>query len=152
MKIYAGSDHAGFALKQRLIALAQGLGHEVVDLGPAEAERVDYPDYGAKVGRAVAAEPGSRGLLCCGSGIGIMIAANKVPGVRAVTLWDEESARMSRLHNDANVFSVGERMIPAERAEAMLRVWLTTEFEGGRHEARVAKIHAVEGGDPAAAG
>lgn len=144
MKIYAGSDHAGFELKQRLIAVAWELGHEVVDLGPEAAERVDYPDYGAKVGRAVAADPGSRGLLCCGSGIGIMMAANKVHGIRAATLWNEESARMSRLHNDANVFSVGERMIPAERAEAMLKIWLETEFEGGRHAARVAKLDAID--------
>jgi ribose 5-phosphate isomerase B len=144
MKIYAGSDHAGFTLKQTLVETAEELGHEVEDLGPPTADRVDYPDFGAKVGRAVAADPGSRGLLVCGSGIGIMMAANKVPGIRAATLWDEESAKLSRLHNDANVFSVGERLVPAERAKAMLTVWLSTEFEGGRHQGRVAKIHAIE--------
>lgn len=144
MRIYAGSDHAGFELKQALVAEARRLGHEVVDLGPASAERVDYPDFGAAVGRAVAGDPGSRGVLACGSGIGIGIAANKVPGVRAATVWDEESARLSRQHNDANVFSVGARLVPAERALAMLRAWLGAEFEGGRHATRVEKIAALE--------
>ena len=145
MKIYAGSDHAGVTLKQRLIEVARGLGHEVEDLGVAsEQERVDYPDYGAAVGRRVAAEAGARGLLCCGSGIGIAMAANKVPGVRAAAVWDEESSRLSRQHNDANVFSVGERLVPGERAEAMWKTWLETDFEGGRHAARVAKIHELE--------
>lgn len=145
MKIYAGSDHAGFELKQRLIEAARGWGHEVEDLGPATADRVDYPDYGAAVGRAVANDPSSRGLLVCGSGIGIMMAANKVSGIRAATLWNEESAKLSRLHNDANVFSVGERLVPGDLAEAMLKLWLETEFEGGRHTGRVAKIHTIEG-------
>lgn len=144
MKIYAGSDHAGWSLKQRLVAAAGAWGHEVVDLGPADAERVDYPDFGAKVGRAVAQDPGSRGLLVCGSGIGIGIAANKVAGVRAVTAWDETSARLSREHNDANVFAVGERLVEGDQAEAMLKVWLETEFEGGRHAGRVAKIAALD--------
>ncbi|RMG07700.1 MAG: ribose 5-phosphate isomerase B [Planctomycetota bacterium] len=145
MKIYAGSDHAGFHLKQRLVELARTLGHEVEDLGPATPERVDYPDFGARVGRAVVADPGSRGLLVCGSGIGIAMAANKVPGVRAATVWDETSARLSRQHNDANVFAVGERLIGPATAEAMFAVWLSAEFEGGRHAARVAKITALEG-------
>lgn len=149
MKIYAGSDHAGFTLKQRLIAAARGWGHEVEDLGPTTKDRVDYPDFGAKVGRAVAADPGSRGLLVCGSGIGIAMAADKVPGVRASVLWSEESAKLSRLHNDANVFSVGERLIEGELAEAMLQVWLETEFEGGRHAERVAKLDAISEQAPA---
>jgi ribose 5-phosphate isomerase B len=140
VKIYAGSDHAGFELKKHLVAEARAWGHEVEDLGPDSGERVDYPDFGAKVGRAVAAEPGSRGLLCCGSGIGIGMAANKVPGIRCVTAWDETSARLSREHNDANVFAVGERLLETDAAVAMLDLWLKTEFEGGRHAARVAKI------------
>ena len=151
MRIYAGSDHAGIELKQALVAEARRLGHEVTDLGPTSAERVDYPDFGAAVGRAVASDPGSRGVLACGSGIGIGIAANKVPGIRAATVWDEESARLSRQHNDANVFSVGARLVPAERALAMLRAWLSAEFEGGRHAARVEKIAALER-DPAGRG
>lgn len=143
MKLYAGSDHAGFALKQRLVAEAQALGHEVIDLGPGDAERVDYPDFGAKVGQAVVADPGSRGLLCCGSGIGIGIAANKVSGVRAATVWDETSARLCRLHNDANVISIGERLVAEARAVEMLKLFLETEFEGGRHQGRVDKIDAL---------
>jgi len=143
MKLYAGSDHAGFALKQRLVKEAQALGHEVVDLGPADAERVDYPDFGAKVGQAVAGDPGSLGLLCCGSGIGIGIAANKVSGVRAATVWDETSARLCRQHNDANVISIGERLVAEARAVDMLKIFLATEFEGGRHQGRVDKIDAL---------
>ena len=143
MHIYAGSDHAGFALKQRLIEEARALGHEVTDLGPAAAERVDYPDFGAAVGRAVAAEPGSRGLLCCGSGIGIGIAANKVQGVRAAIVWDETSARLAREHNDANVISIGERLVAEARAVEMLRIFLATEFEGGRHQGRVDKLDGI---------
>lgn len=144
VKIYAGSDHAGFVLKQRLIEVARKLGHEVEDLGPEAADRVDYPDYGAKVGRAVAADPGSRGLLCCGSGIGIGMAANKIRGVRAVTVWDEQSAALSRQHNDANTFAIGERLIDHALADRLLTIWLETEFEGGRHAARVAKIDPPE--------
>lgn len=143
MKLYAGSDHAGFALKQRLIEEARALGHEVVDLGPESAERVDYPDYGAKVGQAVTGDPGSMGLLCCGSGIGIGIAANKVSGVRAATVWDETSARLCRQHNDANVISIGERLVAEARAVEMLKIFLSTEFEGGRHQGRVDKIDAL---------
>lgn len=145
MKLYAGSDHAGLTLKQRLIEVARRLGHEVEDLGPETAERVDYPDFAEKVARRVAAEPDARGLLVCGSGIGIGIAANKVPGIRAAIVWDEDSARLSREHNDANVFAVGERLVPAERAERMLEVWLATPFEGGRHAQRVDKIRRLEG-------
>ncbi len=145
MKLYAGSDHAGLTLKQRLIEVARRLGHEVEDLGPQTAERVDYPDFAEKVARRVAAEPDARGLLVCGSGIGIGIAANKVPGIRAAIVWDEDSARLSREHNDANVFAVGERLVPAERAERMLEVWLATPFEGGRHAQRVDKIRRLEG-------
>jgi len=150
MKLYAACDHAGLAHKNALIAEAQALGHEVVDLGTETPDRVDYPDFGALLGRRVAADPGARGLLVCGSGIGIVMAANKVPGVRAACCWDEESARLTRAHNDANVFAVGERLIPLDRARAMLRVFLETEFEGGRHAGRVAKLDAL-GGAPAPA-
>lgn len=145
MLLYAASDHAGFDLRQQLVTRARELGHEVIDLGPESAERVDYPDFGAKLGREVAANPGSRGILCCGSGIGIAIAANKIPGVRAATVWDETSARLSRLHNDANVLSLGERLIGPAVALAILEVWLSTEFEGGRHQGRVDKLDALPG-------
>jgi ribose 5-phosphate isomerase B len=144
MKLFVGSDHAGFQLKTALVKLARELGHEVEDLGPKTADRVDYPDFGAKVGRAVVENPGSRGLVCCGSGIGISIAANKIPGVRAALTWNEDSARLSRQHNDANVLAVGERMVSQGEAEGMLRVWLETEFEGGRHADRVAKLTALD--------
>jgi ribose 5-phosphate isomerase B len=141
MKIYAGSDHAGYGLKAHLIEVAKDLGHEVEDLGNGgPTDRVDYPDFGAKVAQAVAADPGSRGLLCCGSGIGIMMAANRVPGVRAATCWDETSARLCRQHNDANVVSIGERLIGRVVAEQILTTFLATEFEGGRHQARVDKL------------
>ena len=143
MKIYAGSDHAGFALRQVLVAEARRLGHEVVDLGPEAPERCDYPDFGERVGRAVAAEEGALGLLCCGSGIGIAIAANKVAGVRAATVWDETSARLCREHNNANVIAIGERLVAEARAKDMLAIWLETEFAGGRHGGRVAKIDAL---------
>lgn len=144
MKIYAGSDHAGFELKQALVAEARRLGHEVVDLGTDSTDRVDYPDFGAKVGRAVAGDPSSRGLLVCGSGIGIAMAANKVPGVRAAVVWDEESSRLSRLHNDANVVAIGARLVSPERAREMLKVWLETAFEGGRHQPRIEKMAELD--------
>ncbi|MGE0708433.1 MAG: ribose 5-phosphate isomerase B [Planctomycetota bacterium] len=141
-KIYVGSDHAGWQLKQRLAAEARALGYEVCDLGPETEERVDYPDFGLKVARAVVADPGSRGVLACGSGIGIGMAANKVRGIRAVTAWSEESARLSRQHNDANVLALGQRLLDEEEALKILRAWLAAEFEGGRHADRVAKLDA----------
>lgn len=144
MRLYAASDHAGFALKQQLVLEARRLGCDVVDLGPHNDDRVDYPDFAAAVGRAVAKEPGARGLLCCGSGIGVSIAANKVPGVRATVVWDEASARLSREHNDTNVMSIGARMFNVETAKHLLDVWLRTPFEGGRHADRVAKISKLE--------
>jgi RpiB/LacA/LacB family sugar-phosphate isomerase len=144
VRVYAASDHAGFPLKKVLVAEARRLGHEVIDLGPENEDRVDYPDYGAKVGRAVAQEPGARGLLVCGSGIGISIAANKIPGIRATVVWDETSARLSREHNDTNVVAFGGRLTDAEVAKKMLDVWLSTPFEGGRHADRIQKIHDLE--------
>jgi ribose 5-phosphate isomerase B len=144
VRVYAASDHAGFELKQALAAEARRLGHEVVDLGPQNADRVDYPDFGAKVARAVAKEPGARGLLCCGTGIGISIAANKVHGIRAAVVWDEHSAKMAREHNDANVLAIGSRLFSVEQATRMLDVFLATAFEGGRHADRVKKIHDIE--------
>jgi RpiB/LacA/LacB family sugar-phosphate isomerase len=144
VRLYAASDHAGFELKQALADEARRLGHEVVDLGPDNGDRVDYPDFGAKVARAVAQDPGARGLLCCGTGIGISIAANKVRGIRAAVVWDEHSAKMAREHNDANVLAIGSRLFTPEQARRMLDVFLTTQFEGGRHADRVKKIHEIE--------
>ena len=144
MRLYAASDHAGFPLKQALVAEAKRLGHEVVDLGPDNEERVDYPDYAARVGRSVARDGASRGLLVCGSGIGVSIAANKVRGIRCAVVWDESSARLSREHNDANVVAIGGRMTTVDQAKKILDVWLTAKFEGGRHADRVKKISDIE--------
>ena len=144
MKWYAGSDHAGFALKSQLVGVLRGLGDEVVDLGTHGEASVDYPDFAAKVGRAVAGEGGTHGLLVCGTGIGMAMAANKIPGVRAAVVTDEFTARMTRAHNDANVIAVGARVVGPGVAEQALRVFRDTAFEGGRHAKRVAKIESPE--------
>lgn len=143
IRIAAGSDHAGFELKSDLVAHLVENGYEVADLGTDSAERVDYPDFGAAVGRAVAAGEADLGLLVCGSGIGIAIAANKVPGVRAATVHDVTSAQLARQHNNANIIAMGERLIGPEVARAALDAFLAAEFEGGRHTGRVAKIDAL---------
>jgi ribose 5-phosphate isomerase B len=145
VKWYAGSDHAGFRLKEALVKALRGWGDEVLDLGTRDAEdSVDYPDYGAAVGRAVAADAGALGVLVCGTGIGISIAANKVRGVRAAHLGDTFSATMSRRHNDANVACLGERVTGAGLAEEILRAFRDAAFEGGRHQRRVDKIGALD--------
>jgi len=121
------------------------LGHEVLDLGAHSSERVDYPDFGAAVGRAVVGGDAELGLCVCGSGIGIAMAANKVPGVRAATVHDVTSARLTRQHNDANVICLGERLIGPEVASEALRAWLDAEFEGGRHTGRIDKLSGLDG-------
>jgi len=148
MKWYVGSDHAGFQLKQRLAEKLRGLGDEVVDVGTASEESVDYPDFGAKVGRRVAAsnEP-ALGLVVCGTGIGISIAANKIHGVRCAVVTDAFTAQAARAHNDANVIAFGARVTGPGVAEQALKVFRDTGFEGGRHERRVTKIRQLEGGD-----
>ena len=141
MKWYVGSDHAGFRLKSALVEVLRGLGDEVVDLGTDNADtRVDYPDFGSAVGREVVAHPGALGLAVCGSGIGISIAANRIPGVRAARVSDEYSARMARAHNDANVLCLGERVTGAGLAESILVAFRDGKFEGGRHTARLQKL------------
>ncbi len=142
-RIAAGCDHAGFNLKSELVAHLESLGHDVIDCGTDSADRVDYPDFGAAVGRAVASGDAELGLCVCGSGIGIAIAANKIPGIRAATVHDVTSAHLTREHNDANVICFGERLIGPEVAKEALDAFLAAEFEGGRHEARVAKINAL---------
>jgi ribose 5-phosphate isomerase B len=147
MRWFAGSDHAGLPLRRLLVAALRGWGDEVTDLGTDDEASVDYPDYGAAVGRAVAAAGGDvRGLIVCGTGIGISIAANKVPGVRAALVHDDYTAAMARRHNDANVIALGARVVGAGVAEAALRVFRDTAFEGGRHARRVAKIDELEMG------
>jgi ribose 5-phosphate isomerase B len=143
MRIAVGADHAGFALKQSIAEHLREQGHELLDLGTHSEERVDYPDYGAAVGRAVASGEAELGVCVCGSGIGIGIAANKVPGVRAATVHDVTSAHLAREHNDANVVCLGERLTGPEVAREAVDAFVCGEFAGGRHAARVAKLDAL---------
>ena len=143
MRIAVGADHAGYHLKQDLADHLRSLGHEVVDCGTDSDDRVDYPDFGAAVGRSVAAGDVDLGLCVCGTGIGIAIAANKVPGVRAATVHDVTTAHLAREHNDANVVCLGARVVGPEVARESVSAWLDADFEGGRHEGRVAKLDAL---------
>lgn len=144
MKWYAGSDHAGFRLKQLMVAVLKELGDEVHDLGTHTEDSTDYPTYGADVGRKVVAEPGTYGLIVCGTGIGISIAANKVHGARAALVHDDFTAAAARAHNDANIISLGARVIGPGVAESALRMFRSTQFVGGRHERRVSMIDTIE--------
>jgi len=144
MKIYTGSDHAGFDLRGRMVGHLRALGFEVEDLGTPSEESTDYPDWAAAVGRAVRDHAGTVGVLVCGSGLGVCMAANKIHGVRAADAWNVESARLSRAHNDANVLCVGSRLVPETAAFAIVDAWLDTEFEGGRHTRRIEKMAALE--------
>jgi ribose 5-phosphate isomerase B len=144
MRIALASDHAGYAEKERLKALLADLGVEFDDLGTASEASVDYPDYARAVAEQVADGRVEQGLLVCGSGTGMAITANKVPGVRAAVAWSEEIARLARQHNDANVLAIGARTTPPDDIPKIVRAWFSTEFEGGRHAARVAKISDVE--------
>ncbi|HOG28785.1 MAG TPA: ribose 5-phosphate isomerase B [Vicinamibacterales bacterium] len=148
MRIAIGSDHAGFALKETIKALLDDLGVPFDDLGTASAEPADYPDFAEAVARAVAAGRADRGILICGTGIGMSIAANKISGVRAALACTEASAKLGRAHNDANILALGGRTTPAAAVPSIVRAFLATEFEGGRHGARVAKIAAIERKDP----
>jgi ribose 5-phosphate isomerase B len=138
--IAVASDHAGFDLKEILKRDLQEAGLEVLDLGTNSTQSVDYPDFGAAMADAVASGKAERGVLVCGTGIGISIAANRNPKVRAAVVHDVTSARLTRLHNDANVVAFGARVIGAETAREALKVFLDTNFEGGRHSGRVAKL------------
>lgn len=140
MKIALASDHAGFSEKERLKPLLQDMGLEFDDLGTMSEDSVDYPDYARKVAEEVADGRADQGLLVCGSGTGMAITANKVRGVRAAVAWSEETARLARQHNDANVLAIGARTTPAEQIPGIVRAWFNTNFEGGRHADRVAKI------------
>ena len=138
--IAVASDHAGFDLKEILKRDLQEAGLEVLDLGTNSTQSVDYPDFGMAMADAVASGKAARGVLVCGTGIGISMAANRNPKVRAALVHDVTSARLSRLHNDANVVAFGQRLIGTETAREALKVFLGTEFEGGRHANRVAKL------------
>ncbi|MBN2183839.1 MAG: ribose 5-phosphate isomerase B [Candidatus Krumholzibacteriota bacterium] len=144
MKVAVGSDHRGYPLKERIKSLLAGEGHQVTDLGTYSTESVDYPDYGIPVGESVARGEVDRGIVICGSGIGISIAANKVTGVRAALCRTVDDARMTRLHNDSNVLALAEKSMEDPDVEQLVRVWMKTEFEGGRHQARIDKITDYE--------
>jgi ribose 5-phosphate isomerase B len=144
MRIAIGADHAGFALKEHLIGALRRLGHEVDDRGTFTPQPVDYPQISADVARAVADGRADRGIVLGGSGQGEQMAANKIPGVRAALCNDLYTARMSRAHNDANVLTIGARVVAFTLAEEITALWLTTPFEGGRHQRRVDQIHELE--------
>ncbi len=144
MRLFIGSDHAGFSLKEQVRAHLEREGHDVVDVGTHAEESVDYPDYARLVAEAVASGDAEYGVLVCGSGLGMAIAANKVEGVRAVQLMDTEMARMARMHNNANVVTLAGRYTEPDTAYAIVDTFLGTAFEGGRHQGRVDKISALE--------
>ena len=144
MKLVVGSDHAAYELKEAIKEKLIGEGHEVIDVGCDSTESVDYPKYGHAVGRAVASGEAERGIAVCGSGIGISIACNKVPGIRAALCTSVEMAEMCRRHNNANVVCMGARMISQELAFDIIDTWMTTEFEGGKHLRRINEIEDLD--------
>lgn len=143
MTISIGSDHAGFAYKEALKAMLQADGHDVIDVGTHTEDRADYPDYGVAAARLVADGTARFGVIVCGSGIGISIAANKVRGIRAANCVTVEMAALARQHNDANMVAVGQRLVSVDLAKDIVRTFLATDFEGGRHTQRVEKIHSL---------
>ena len=140
MRIAIASDHAAFDLKAVLASWLSGEGHDVVDLGPHNADRVDYPDFGYRLANAVAAGDADRGIALCGSGIGISIAVNRNPAIRCALVGEPLSAALAREHNDANVIAMGARLTGEDMAKACLTAFLTTDFAGGRHSGRVDKL------------
>lgn len=148
MRIAIASDHAGFHLKEAIKQQLADSPHAVVDFGTHDDSPVDYPDFAAPVAYAVAAGSFDRGILCCGSGLGMSMAANKVAAVRAAAAWNVETARLAREHNDANILALGARLIPPAEAAAMVSVFLDTPFAGGRHQRRLDKLAAVRAGQP----
>lgn len=143
MKISVGSDHGGYALKQEIAEYLRQQGHEVVDCGCYSTESCDYPDFGAAAAKAVASGQCDRGVVICSTGIGISIAANKVPGIRCALCGDIYSAEMTRRHNNANVLAMGAHLTAPVLAKKILDVFLSTEFEGGRHQRRIDKIDHI---------
>ena len=145
MKLAIGCDHGGFELKEEILKFIKTVANiQVSDMGPAAKESVDYPDFGAKVSEAVAKGAMDRGILICGTGIGMSIVANRFPNVRAALCHDHFTAQMSREHNDANVLVMGERVIGKGVALEIVKTWLDTQFAGGRHQKRLDKIQAIE--------
>jgi len=145
MQIYIGSDHAGYAMKEFLQKYIRDAGHNIVDLGTfSEEDKVDYPDIAREVGEKVIENEGSRGILICGTGLGMSIAANKMKGIRAAVAHDVTTAKYARLHNNANIITMGQRIVTNQVARDIVDTFLSEEFEGGRHEARIEKIMAIE--------
>ncbi|MCL6449256.1 MAG: ribose 5-phosphate isomerase B [Armatimonadetes bacterium] len=144
MRVAIGGDHGGWRLKEEIIALLQQKGIAYRDFGAFSPEAVDYPDFALKVAEAVRSGEYDRGILCCGTGIGVAIAANKVPGIRAALCHDTFSARAAREHNNANILTLGERVIGPGLAKEIVETWLKAEFQGGRHARRVEKITRIE--------
>src|SRR5579864_852137 len=144
MKIALGADHAGFELKEKLKKFLDGRGWDVADVGTHSTDSVDYPDFAQKVGERIAHKKSDLGILVCGSGIGMSIAANKVPGVRAAHVSNLTEAQLSREHNNANVLALGARFLDEKQATEIVTKWLATPFSGGRHEKRVEKISKIE--------
>lgn len=144
MKIAVGSDHAGYPRKKQVIQLLSELGHQVVDMGCYSEDSCDYPDYAKKVARAVSLERADRGILVCGTGIGMAMTANKFPGVRAAVCWNAKSAQLAAEHNQANILCISGWLIPAPTAIRIVKTWLATSFAGGRHLRRIKKIAQLE--------
>jgi ribose 5-phosphate isomerase B len=144
MKVAIASDHRGYHLKERVISLLKSKGHEVIDDGPSSDASVDYPDFAAIVAKQVGSGEAQRGILICGTGIGMAISANKFPGVRAAAIADEVTAELSRRHNDLNVLCLAGDMLSSRSTERLVEIWMDTEFEGGRHQRRVEKIRNLE--------
>jgi ribose 5-phosphate isomerase B len=143
MKFYIATDHAGVDLKDYTVELLKEKGHQVIDLGPFSKDRVDYPDYAVKVSKAVLTDSEAHGILICGSGIGMSIAANRHSGIRAALCHDAYTATVARGHNDANVLCFGERIIGKGVCESILDAWCGSSFDGGRHTGRIEKIEAI---------
>ena len=151
IKIALAADHAGYEEKEKIKKTLDDLGVEYDDFGTVSTDSVDYPDYAKKVGEAVARGDYDQGLLVCGSGTGMAIAANKVPGVRAAVAWNEEIAQLAREHNDANVLSLAARFTPDDQIDKIVRAWFGAHFDGGRHQRRVDKIQEIEKEESASA-
>lgn len=145
MKIAIASDHAGFELKQQVIELLKSMEHEVLDFGTYSNDSVDYPDFAVPASEAVASKDADMGILICGTGIGMAIVANKIAGIRAADCTSSYMAKMARRHNNANVLTLGSRILSFEQAEPIIREFLTEDFEGGRHLIRIEKIHKLTG-------
>ena len=144
MKIAIGNDHRGFAVKRKIVQLLKDRSHEVIDIGTDSEDGVDYPDYAMKVGEMVADGSVERGILICGTGIGMALAANKIRGVRAAPVHDDVTAELSRLHNDSNVLCLSADLLGQKLIDHIVEIWVNTPFEGGRHARRIKKIEELE--------